>query len=201
VSITVAGHAHVMAVPDVGTIGAGVECRRPSAREALAAASAALETLLGSIDAFKVDRADVRTSGLGLAPQWDHTTSRFTGFVASASVGVTLRQPSRMGELLDAMVDAVGDDIRVHLVGLRFEDDRELRRRARDAAFADAREKAEQFAVLAGRALGPVRSIDESGGQAYAVQTINRSSGPGPTPTPLGEQAVSVGLVVVFEFA
>ncbi|HVS43160.1 MAG TPA: SIMPL domain-containing protein [Candidatus Dormibacteraeota bacterium] len=99
------------------------------------------------------------------------------------------------------MVDAVGDDIRVHFFGLRFEDDRELRRRARDAAFADAREKAEQFAVLAGRALGPVRSIDESGGQAYAVQTINRSSGPGPTPTPLGEQAVSVGLVVVFEFA
>ena len=199
-TISVTGHGQVTAVPDVGTIGAGVECRRPSAREALAAASAALETLLSAVDALQVDRSDVRTSAVGLMPEWDHTTRRFTGFVASASVGVTLRQPARIGELLDSMVDAVGDDIRVHGVGLQVEDDHQLRRRARDDAFADAREKAEQFAALAGRALGPVRSIDESGGRAGAVQTLAHRAG-GPMPTPLGEQAVSVGVAVVFDLA
>jgi uncharacterized protein YggE len=141
VSITVTAHGVVMAVPDVATVGAGVECRRPTAREALAAASVALDTLLGAVDAVDVDRSDVRTSAIALAPQWDQAASRFTEFVASAGLGVTLREPSRIGELLDAMVDAVGDDIRVHGIGLEVEDDDDLRRQARDAAFADAREK------------------------------------------------------------
>jgi len=97
-------------------------------------------------------------------------------------------------------VAAVGDDIRVHGVGLQVDDDDELRRQARDAAFADAREKAEQYASLAGRALGPVRSIDESGGHVVSVQTAVRRGGSGPMmAAPLGEQAVSVGVVVVFD--
>jgi uncharacterized protein YggE len=57
---------------------------------------------------------------------------------------VTIRDLQRVAGLIDAVISATGDTGRIHSLSYRFADDVELRCRARDEAFADARRKAEQ---------------------------------------------------------
>ena len=71
---------------------------------------------------------------------------------------------SRVGSLLVAAIDAGGDGARIDGISFSHRDAAALEREARDAAFADARAKAEQYAGLAGQALGEVRHVVEGGG-------------------------------------
>jgi uncharacterized protein len=91
---------------------------------------------------------------------------------------VTVEDLDRVGELLGVAVNAGGPDARVEHVGLAVEapelDD------ARQAAFDDARRRAEQYAALAGRSLGPLLALSELDG--------------GPGPRPQAEAADAAGV-------
>jgi uncharacterized protein YggE len=61
-------------------------------------------------------------------------------------LAVTLRDSARAGPVIDAAIASAGDAGRIHWIQHQQSDVDALQARARDAAFADARSKAEQFA-------------------------------------------------------
>ncbi len=77
---------------------------------------------------------------------------------------MTVRDVAAVGRILEAAAAPLGNALLVDQVALDVADRSEGLTRARDAAFADARAKAEQYAVLSGAALGDVLEVAEAGG-------------------------------------
>ena len=69
--ITVMGSSQVDVAPDRATITAGVETQAPTAAEALAANSEAMAAVFAALEAAKVERRDMQTSQLNLAPVYE----------------------------------------------------------------------------------------------------------------------------------
>jgi uncharacterized protein len=64
--------------------------------------------------------------------------------------------------VLAAVADAGGDATRIGGISFALDDDAAVRAQAREAAFADARQRAEQYADLVGRELGDVLWVREN---------------------------------------
>jgi uncharacterized protein YggE len=116
-----------------------------------------------------VAESDLATTHVSLAPVHDPWPT-VAGYEASLALTVRLVDLARVGSVLVAAVDAGGDGARVEGISFTHRDPAGLQEQARDAAYADARAKAEQYARLAGVALGEVRHVVEGAGM----------SGPGP---------------------
>ncbi|HUF96209.1 MAG TPA: SIMPL domain-containing protein [Acidimicrobiia bacterium] len=104
------------------------------------------------------------------------------------------------GKIIDSAADAVGDTVRVNGISFGIKDDKTLVEAAREAAWNDARAKAEQLAGLAGRKRGPVMSVSETVGRPPAPMQLARlQAADSSTPLQPGS-AVSVSLEVDFSF-
>ncbi len=164
--VTVDGVGRVTGVPDVLRATIGVEVRRPAVQEALDAANAGAERVLAALRDAGVEERDVHTRDLAVYPEYHSPAPdappEISGYVVVNLVEAKLRELDRVGELLDAVLRAGGDDARLNGVAFALEDNAELLEAARDAAFADARAKAEQYARLAGGSLGPLVRLVEA---------------------------------------
>lgn len=163
--VTVSGLGRVTGKPDVLRATLGVSVTRPTVQEALDDANAAAEALLKALRDHGVRSEDVGTRDFGISPELRHpddgAAPAITGYTARNTVEAKLRDLGRAGEALTTAVRAGGDAARVEGIGLMIEDNGALLQQARDAAFADARAKAEQYARLAQRPLGALVAISE----------------------------------------
>jgi uncharacterized protein YggE len=124
------------------------------------------------------------------------------GYDVFQSLTVKLRDLDRAGDAISDAAEAGGNATRINGVSFDIEDNSELLERARDAAFADAKAKAEQYARLAGRSLGKVAQISENNystgpiayGGARAEAAMDSS-----VPIQPGTQQVSISNTVVWE--
>ena len=127
--------------PDMATISAGVSTEAPSASDALRANSREMRRVIEEIKAQGVGEKDIQTTGINLNARYDYdrTNQRqiFRGYQVSNRVSVKLREIERVGEVLDALVEAGATDLN----GPRFsvEDDsaalEEARSRASNARY------------------------------------------------------------------
>ena len=125
---------------------------------------------------------------------------QITGYMASNSLSVRVRELDRLGEILDlAMSDGANT-----LGGLQFgiEERAPLSDDAMRRAVADARRKAGILASEAGLTLGPVASIREAvaGGPEYPMARMEAAMGSG-VPVAAGELSVAVSVTVEFAIA
>ena len=164
-SITVQGAGEVSVQADVARVTIGVVERADTAAAAAAALDQALSSALGALEAAGVVREALRTTSLRLdvVQSYDQETQiqRVTGYEASSSVELTVRDLDRLGPLLDAAVTAGANQI----AGVSFETSGKaaLKAEARRAAVADARARAELYAQAAGVTLGPLIELRETG--------------------------------------
>ncbi|MGW7412584.1 SIMPL domain-containing protein, partial [Streptomyces sp. NPDC054863] len=163
-TVTVTGSGAATAAPDLAIVNVGVEATRPTAKQALAAQSAAAKALLAAVKAQGVADRDVRTESLSLnaVHSYENGVAKLTGYQASQSFSVKVRALSRTGAVIQAAMDAAGEAGRISGVTFDVADPAALRAVARKAAFEDARSKAAQHARLSGRELGRLISIVES---------------------------------------
>ncbi|MDJ0321924.1 SIMPL domain-containing protein [Pseudarthrobacter sp. PS3-L1] len=193
--ISVTGTGTAEAVPDLLTMSIGVECRRDDVAAAYAAAGERSGAISSALREHGAQNEDMRTSGLNVRADvlWqDGVGQKVTGYVASATVTVQLRNLDGSSAALAAAVQAGGNDVRLNGLDLGFADPAALRARARALAWEDALSAAQQLAQLAGVSLGPVTSLSE----------VERGNAPGPMATmqraaaiePLSIEAGSVGI-------
>jgi uncharacterized protein YggE len=121
-----------------------------------------------------------------------------TGYEAANLLRVTCRDLSKLGELLDALTGAGGNEMR----GISFDIDNKgkLMDEARAIAVRNARANAQLYAREAGVSLGAVLSISEAGAPTpvYRSRAMAEMAVAAPVPIAEGEQTISASISVTF---
>jgi len=162
-TVSVSGTGTVLAVPDRAQISAGVESRAATAKAALAANAAAMQKVLDALEAR--GGKDVTTQTVSLQTSFDEQ-GQPNGFVAANIASATTSLDSA-GALIDAAVDAGANTI--YGPSLEQSDAEKLYREALTKAVADAKERATVLADAAGRDVGRVMAMTESGAPALPM--------------------------------
>jgi uncharacterized protein YggE len=161
-TVTVTGSGSAEAAPNLLVATFGAELRAGSVSEALDGAVRAMAEVISRLRAGGVDDLDLNT---GSASIWSITDERgrVIAYTANQRLTARLRNLSMAGALVGEAVVAGGDAARLHGLAFALSDTRIVDEWARVQAWQDARAKAGHLATLAGRTLGPVVRIRESG--------------------------------------
>lgn len=201
--ITVTGEGQVQAVPDMATLMLGVTHEAEVAKAAMAATSDAVARVLGRLQTAGIESRDLQTRRLSLNPIWsgrgnaDGTPAKITGYSASNTVFVRIRNLDVLGETLDAVISDGANDFN----GLQFDiqEPGRLQDAARTAAVKDAMAKAQLLAEAAGLTLGPVQSIsDQHGGGPMPMMMQRAAIADAAVPIAAGEISLSASVTMVF---
>ena len=163
-TIALRGTGESTGVPDQLTFRLAVRAKAGDVTTALDDASRSMRRVLSALGGADVRRRDVQTTGLSVRPDYDWSSEGppvLTGYVATQSVSVLVRDLRDSGAAIAAATEAGGNAVRLSGVRLRIGDRDALLAEARDAAVEQARAKAEQYAAATGQTLGPVLSVRE----------------------------------------
>lgn len=160
-TVSVEATATVKVPNDSASFGLGVSLTRGSRGAALRAVSTNLKKVIGAVQAIPgVGAGDIETGRVSVRKTRDGS------FRASEGVSVTLHEPSKAGELVQAAIGAGATGIRgpSYFVG----DKEAAFSAALAAAFQKAKAKAATLAAQAGSTLGAALSIREGGNAEIA---------------------------------
>jgi uncharacterized protein YggE len=187
-------------VPDMASLRLGVSHQAEDVAQAMVGCARAADAVVGVLNGAGIAPSDRQTTGIEVARGYDHREDRPSGYRCTQGIVVRVRQPDRLGELIGGCGAAAGDGFRLDDLSWSFADADQLRRRAREGAWDDARERAQQVATLAGLQLGPALSIVEQapvpGPWARAASFSEQSSDGGAMPVEAGEGSIVVSLKV-----
>jgi uncharacterized protein YggE len=197
--ITVTGEGEVALMPDLAILGAGVTTTGKTAREASEANAKTMANVMAALKAAGVAEQDVQTSWLSLHPVRDNARNelRITGFQASNQVTVKLREVAKTADAVDRLVSAGANDI----AGIHFvvSSPSKPLDRAREAAIADARRKAEVYAKAANVQLGAPVNISEQTSVVPGPIPMRSAQAAEATPVSPGEQMQRISVSVSYE--
>lgn len=201
-TVAVSGTGRVSGVPDVLRLDMGVQRTGNDVNEALNAANADVVRIKKALDRYDVDDKDIQTSQLSINPHFEGN-GKINGYDVFQTLAVKLRDLDKAGRAISDAAAAGGNATRINGVSFDIEDNAELISAARDAAFSDAKAKAEQYAKLSGRKLGKVVQVSEdtqfdSGPIPYATARAADSAEKS-VPIEAGSQQVSVNSNVTWE--
>jgi uncharacterized protein YggE len=170
-TVTVVGEGVASAAPDTALLQLGVETRGATPGEAWEACSRALAEVIAAVRAAGVEPPRLATGELSVHSDWEvaQGQQRPSGYRAAAGLTARLDAPARAGQVATAAVAAGGEAARVHGLALVVGDRAGVLAAAREAAWRDARARAEQYAALAGVGLGRVVRIEELAGAPHTL--------------------------------
>ncbi|MCW2570958.1 MAG: hypothetical protein JWO88_1016 [Frankiales bacterium] len=198
--VVVSGLGKVSGTPDVLRVQLGVEVRRADVSAALRDANTIQNKVRSAVRADGVDAKDLQTSDVSLYPSYTNKGVP-NGYTVNESLTVKLRNLARAGKTIGDAVIAGGNAARLQGVSFALEDNAALLDQARDAAYGDAKKKAQRYAELSGRALGQVELVSEQVPDATQPIAYGRdalaSAAPSQTvPLDAGQSQVSVSVTV-----
>jgi uncharacterized protein YggE len=197
-TLTVTGHGTARVVPDAATIRVAAAFRADGVTAALAGVSSAVAAI-GEVARRYTDETRIGSQGLSVWPSHDFDGMP-SGFEARHSLAIGCDDIAAAGELVSALAAEAGDRLQVESVGLDVADSSGPLATAREAAWHDARARADHLAGLAGATVGEVQSVSEGGphvvdGAAPAMAMSARAE-VGFEP---GQTAVSTTVTVTFQ--
>jgi uncharacterized protein YggE len=204
--VSVSAHAETTRVPDVATISAGVVTQSADANDAMRANAVKMDAVMAAIRKAGITERDIQTSGVNLNPQYRYAENQppaITGYQASNTVSLKVRDIAKLGQVLDALVASGANQVN----GPAFEVDEPEAAydEARRAALAKAQARARMYADALGLRVRRIVSIDEGGGfqppmpmpmmaMARAEKSVAYDTAVSP-----GETTLAANLSVVFE--
>ena len=198
--VVVDGMGKVSGTPDVLRATLGVSVHGAQVSEALSKANALQRAVAGALAKDGVAAKDVQTSDVRI--DQDYTNKgRPDGYRVTETLTAKLRNLAKAGAALTHAVAAGGNQALLQGVSFDLEDNAALLKGARDAAFADAKAKAQRYAELSGRSLGAVLLVTESASPGAAqpypsFASAGRGVADSPVPLQAGSQDVSVSVTV-----
>jgi hypothetical protein len=160
--ITVVGTGSVTTTPDTAEWSFGVQTSAETAEAALGANSEAMRRVVDALRDAGIAGDDLQTEQVSVWPRTSDDGLTIVGYDASNTVRATIRDLDRAGATVDAAVAAGANQ--VYGPSLTVSDADAQYRAAVDAAFDDARARAEAIAEKAGLTLGAPVAIVEGGG-------------------------------------
>ena len=171
--IWVSGQGTISVAPDLAMLDFGVETRAANVSEANSQASIAMDAVIEALKARGVKDEDIQTSRFSIYPRYDYIEEEKDGVRSSREVlvgyrvrnsgTVKLRDLDAVGEVIDEVVTAGGDNVRISDISFTLEDPKPKMAELREMAVADAKAKAEHLAELSDVSVGRLIYISEGG--------------------------------------
>lgn len=204
--IVVQGEGEASVKPDIAILSLAVMREAPSAGEALALNSKAMNDVIAALNAAGVADRDLQTAGVQINPRYDYVNNpdgtqvtRLAAYQVANTVTVRVRDLAKTGEIIDKAV-SLGVN-QGGSVTFTNDDPKATLTEARKKAVADAIAKAKTLAEAAGVSLGQVMEISDV---AYMqpplpiqAKAFDRGAAEA-TPIEAGENAYRVQVNVTF---
>jgi len=193
--------------PDLATITLGVQTDGPTAAQALSANAAQMTRVVAALKKAGIADRDIQTSSLNVNPQYVYEQNqppKLNGYQASNQVTIQVRDLAKLGQTVDATVNAGATNVGGISFGLQNP------QVAEDAARLDAvkalQAKAELYARATGYKIVRLVNLGEGGGYTpapppmpmYAMAKMERADS---SPVSAGELKVRVDVSAVYELA
>ena len=204
--LTVTGKGKVDEQPDVATIQLSVYVQAPTAEEVQTQNSVLMEAVITAVKSLGVVEKDIQTQEITVYPIMDNAknTQEITGYSATNSITVKLRDVKKTGELVTAATQAGANE--VTSINFQLLDETAAYQQALADAVADANAKAAVMAEAAGAQLDGPMTVQEgtsyttdmgeqlryAAGEAQANTGVN-------TPVQAGQLTVSAEVTVQFK--
>jgi uncharacterized protein len=201
-TVTASGAGTTQAAPDTAEMSFGVSTMSPNAKSALDEASKVAEQIASALKKQGIADEDIQTQDVSVYPQTVDQDGKqvITGYQASLSVRVKVRDIAKLGEVISAANAAGANEIS----GPTFtiDDPSPARAKAIDEAVADARKSADAMAEAAGKSVGEVLSMSSSDVGMVSGPRYSQADMAGAAkavPIEPGQLDISASVVVVFE--
>lgn len=200
-TVTAGGTGKVTSPPDTAEMYFGVSVQAEEAGAALEQASATAEEITDAVKRAGVAAEDIQTANVSVYPEQSGDGNRITitGYRASVQVRVKLRDIEAVGEVITAASGAGANEIGGPTFTLS--DDAEVRNEAIELAIDDARTRAGVMAKAAGKSLGEIISVSETGVSIPPLfyDMGARATAEAAVPIEPGQLDISTQVTVVFE--
>jgi uncharacterized protein YggE len=157
---------------------------------------------------FNIDKKNIKTTNASINPEYDRTTTerKLLGYRSVQSLHIEIDGSGFEQKWADliAKISEIGG-VSVDNTAFSLKDENKATTEAREKAFKDAQQKAEQLAKLAGQKLGKVTLISEQISQSYPTpmyagkEMMASDSAAGATPLSAGETEVTMNVNVNYE--
>jgi uncharacterized protein len=205
-TITVVGVGKVSLVPDIAQLNVGAEDSASTVAEAKARVDSQMAAIVAALKEMGVTDKDIQTSNYSIYYERQEQASPLAEGSSSAErrgvyhvsnmLLITVRDVSKAGDVLDALVEAGANQ--VYGVSFTVSDEVKWQSQAREKAMADAKARAEELASLSGVEVGQVQAISEVIGSASYPVAAERALGGGGGIVP-GEQELSMQVQVTYQ--
>jgi len=205
--LTLSATGKIDVAPDMASLRAGVVSESKTAKDALAANTELMNRVFYSLKQAGIKKQDTQTSGLSLSPVYapfasnkSKTGQRITDYKASNQITITIRDLTRIGIIIDALVQSGANN--VGNITFDLKDQNAVLDQARKLAIANLAAKAELYAQAASFKVGDIISMNESAAArpnyGYASRKTMSYSG-GQTPIAAGEISTSITVTATYK--
>jgi uncharacterized protein YggE len=199
--ITVTGVGTVSVVPDAVRFSATVSNVGATNSAALSTVSKSAAAVRAALKDAGVATKDIRSANISVYPEYTWTQdsgTKITGYRASQSFDVLVRNASKAGSIIEAVVTAGGDSVQLGGVIPTTLNPSAATEDARAAAVANAKSKATSYAKLLGSSVGKVLSLEEQSSPVYSspFPMAKAAADSAAVEIDLGEQDVTVSITV-----
>jgi uncharacterized protein YggE len=164
--IWVSGEGKITVVPDLSIVTLGVSAQTSTVAESQSQAATAMDKVIVALKSNGVADKDIQTQNYSIyqVTRYDDKNQQniVIGYNVSNTVVAKLRDISKVGATIDAVVVAGGDFTRFNGINFSVEKPEKYYSQARELAMTDAKTKAAQMAQLSGLTLGPATYVSES---------------------------------------
>jgi uncharacterized protein YggE len=203
-TLNLAAFGETRLAPDMASINLGVTTEAATAAGAMQANSARMTQVLAALRKGGIAEKDVQTSQLSVEAQYAYEQNqppKLTGYRAANQVTVTVRDLSRLGQAVDAVVAAGANQVGQINFGLA--DPAAAETAAREAAVKALAAKADLYARATGHRVLRLVSLSETGGFSpptpVAMVAMSARFEKAETPVSPGEVRVRIDVTGVYE--
>jgi uncharacterized protein YggE len=192
--------------PDMATITLGVMTEGKTAAEAMAANATRMTAVVASLKKAGIAEKDIQTSNLNLNPQYRYEENKppiLTGYQASNQVTIRVLDLKKLGQAVDATVNAGANQI--HGIAFGLVDATAAENAAREAAVKALAAKADLYAKATGHRVSRLVTLSEGGGYTprppmpMMEMAAQRGFAKDSTPVQGGELTVRIDVSALYE--
>jgi uncharacterized protein len=164
--IWVTGTGEVSITPDIAILNLGVTSTEISVAQAQTKASEAMSRVMKALANSGIATKDIQTGYYNISQRtrWDNEKQmeQPTAYQVTNMLTVKVRDTAKAGGIIDAVVQAGGDLIRINGIDFSVEEPSKYYTEVREKAITAAKTKADHLAKLAGVTLGKPTYIAEN---------------------------------------
>lgn len=200
-TVTASGTGETFEAPDMAQMYFGATVSADEASAALNQANDVAEAITAAVKDTGVAAEDIQTANVSVYPQQNYEGDKvtITGYQATIQVSVKIRDIEAVGDVIGAASGAGANEISGP--SFMLDDDADANATAIELAIADARSRAEVMAKAAGKSLGEIISVNETGASTPIYYGAARDSMAAAESVAIepGQLNISTSVTVVFE--